>query len=473
MSPSAGPALEQALACHRAPALLSAAQSRPLPDSLLTLLRLAAGDRALAAQCALASGESEAEVAAAAAFFIRQVLFAPGADSYRVLGVNPDAPDDRIKEHYRWLVRWLHPDRDIDDWDSVYADRVNVAWQTLRLPDRRRSYDASRAAGLAPGATAAAARDRPLRNLPGRHDAPEPAMLSPGTVQKLPVIVLGGLGVAAVVLFSLMWLEQSERTGRAGPVAGVPASMARTWADDADPVEVTFAPEVMPSVADPVAPAPQATAAVDRAVSEGPAAVAMPRSNANAVAGAADESAAAESSAPGAGGSARPARMAIAATEPEPVALAAAAVVAPAAAPATPAASAPAAATPMAPVAAEPLPLQEAQAHAVLRSFSQAYEAGDIRTLMQLFTRDARNNRGGREAIAYDYQSLFSASDTRELRLVPHGWMARAEGGTVLARYEARVVTGGGRGPEVSQGEIRFDLRVEEGRARISRVTHD
>jgi hypothetical protein len=440
MSQSAGPALEQALACHRAPALLAAALSRPLPDQTLTLLRLAAGDHVLAAHCALACGESETEVVEAAAFFIQQVLFAPGADSYRVLGVNPDAPDERIKEHYRWLVRWLHPDRNTDDWDSVYADRVNVAWQTLRLRDRRLGYDQSRLAGAGLPVAAATPRDRALRNLPGLHDPPEPAMLSPGTVEKLPVIVLGGLGGVAVALLFLMWLgaDRADRAGRAAPAAAVEAPVA----------------QAEPRVAEPVAPlpalAPAATAPVDGAVADEPAAAAMPGPDPLPVADAPAEAAAAQSPAP------------VAAVPVAP------AIVAPATV--APAAAAPVAA---APAAADSAVLQEAQARALLRRFSQAYEAGDIRTLMQLFTRDARNNRGGIEAIAYDYQSLFSATDSRELRLEPSGWMARDDGGTVLARYEAVVRVGGRQRPDVTQGDIRFDLRMENGVAKISVVTHD
>uniref|UniRef100_UPI0035AF47BD J domain-containing protein n=1 Tax=Arenimonas sp. TaxID=1872635 RepID=UPI0035AF47BD len=157
---AAGQALDLALACYRAPPRLAQAAQRPLPDDMLVLLRLAAGDEALARECADAAHESAGTVVEAAVFFIQQVLFAPGTDSYRALGVNPDAPDARIKEHYRWLVRWLHPDRNPDEWDAIYADRVNRAWQDLRHPDRRAAYDLSLADGShrAPVGAASAAK---------------------------------------------------------------------------------------------------------------------------------------------------------------------------------------------------------------------------------------------------------------------------------------------------------------------------
>jgi hypothetical protein len=442
MSGTAGPALEQALACHRAPALLAAAQSRPLPEGMLTLLRLAAGDQAMAAQCALASDESETEVAEAAAFFIQQVLFAPGADSYRMLGVNPDAPDAQLKEHYRWLVRWLHPDRNTDDWDSVYADRVNVAWQTLRLPERRRSYDEARHAGrLLQAAAPAPQRERAMRSLPGRHDAPEPALMSPDTVARLPLIVLGGLGGVAITLLFLMWLgaDRPGQRARPAPVAVVEPPAALLPAGPAlidEPAPAVLAAVQAPPA--PVAPAMEAGPADALREMSTPAAVPNPPDPVP------------------------PAREVAPAPDVMP-----APEVAPAAATAPAQAAAPAALTNNSPA------LQEAEAMALLGRFSQAYEAGDIRTLMQLFTRDARNNRGGREAIAYDYQSLFSTTDTRELRLSPAGWIARDDGGTVLARYEAVVRLDGRRRADVTRGDIRFDLRLENGSTKISLVTHD
>src|SRR5690606_15637803 len=120
-----GQALEQALAFWRAPALLAGARQRPLPDAVLDVVRIAAGDRGLAETAAAALGAPPDELAEAAPFYLRQLLFTPDADSYRVLGVNHDASDARIKEHYRWLVRWLHPDRNADEWEALYADRVN------------------------------------------------------------------------------------------------------------------------------------------------------------------------------------------------------------------------------------------------------------------------------------------------------------------------------------------------------------
>jgi hypothetical protein len=66
---------------------------------------------------------------------------------YDVLGVDPGADLDAIRQAWRVKVRLLHPDRHRGSPDEVQAEaatetvRVNRAWETLRDPDRRRSYD--------------------------------------------------------------------------------------------------------------------------------------------------------------------------------------------------------------------------------------------------------------------------------------------------------------------------------------------
>jgi hypothetical protein len=68
---------------------------------------------------------------------------------YDVLGVDPDADLDAIRQAWRMKVRLLHPDRHLGSPDDVQAEaatetlRVNRAWETLRDPGRRRAYDES------------------------------------------------------------------------------------------------------------------------------------------------------------------------------------------------------------------------------------------------------------------------------------------------------------------------------------------
>jgi molecular chaperone DnaJ len=63
-------------------------------------------------------------------------------DYYDVLGVPPDAGAAEIKRAYRQLARRYHPDISGDDRGSTFRE-VARAYEVLRHPDRRRTYDAA------------------------------------------------------------------------------------------------------------------------------------------------------------------------------------------------------------------------------------------------------------------------------------------------------------------------------------------
>ena len=136
-------ALEWALALAKVPGERLMLHQRRLPDGIELLLRIAVGGRGSALTHAVArTGESEQYLVDASRFYLREVLFHPDADAYRVLGLERGASAAQLKAHHRWLQQWLHPDRCASDGDAIFAGRVNTAWHQLRDEDRRRAYNA-------------------------------------------------------------------------------------------------------------------------------------------------------------------------------------------------------------------------------------------------------------------------------------------------------------------------------------------
>lgn len=123
------PALDIALAIYQRPTLVGRARRQALPGGLDALIQLAASN----AKVAEAGDAQGALHRAAAGFYVQQVLFAPGVDAWRTLGVEPGASREQVRRNYLALMRWLHPDRRCGTgWDGVYAARVTAAWRSVR-----------------------------------------------------------------------------------------------------------------------------------------------------------------------------------------------------------------------------------------------------------------------------------------------------------------------------------------------------
>lgn len=513
MMRSGDQALDQALACHRAPGNLAAIRQLDLPEDLLTLLRIAAGDSEATLQAAQLTDESPEALREVAIFYLQQLLFADDGDSYRTLGVNPEAGDEQIKLNYRWLVRWLHPDRNPDGWETVFADRVNRAWQDLRTSDRRAAYDLDRqtADRLPP-----ADHGNGGMVIVAVPEAPEP-LLSSRAMRWLPAIALGGVSLCAVI--ALVLLHQSQVMDRE-TIAAAMAQPATGAVHDGWVSTRTVAAIAAPTVAASTAIAPIEPAATgNMAIGSGAAAMTASAANANPI----------TTAPPGAAIESPPQAFIEPASKPRPappiadanqpvvrnrmpdVGLVPAVVTRTKALPDTPilaksermlaSAPRPVAASKSrhgpdldAPAPDEVTSLQSAQSNrpaviadqqaasgliddriaaALVSRFSQAYADGDTRQLMQLFTHDAQNNRGDRRTIAADYRHLFKTSERRRIALRDMSWLNVGDSATIIASFETEVVPRGQTRGERVTGDIRFDLRQEDGELRIYRLRHD
>ena len=109
---------------------------RNLPDDVLTVIKLAASCEVTTAVVAGSTAWDPAALKEAAELYLHQVLLFKGADNYRLLGVHPAATRSEMRLHMRWLMLWLHPDRQGSDWEVVYAGRVMAAWRALSSSPR-------------------------------------------------------------------------------------------------------------------------------------------------------------------------------------------------------------------------------------------------------------------------------------------------------------------------------------------------
>ena len=112
---------------------------KPLPEDLGRLL-----EEIAAMEPTQEDGGRYEALVSAAAFFVERVLFVPGGDFYRCLGVDRHATQERIRRHYHLLMHLFMLDQEdmADGWSAELAERINRAYFVLRDPAKRREYDA-------------------------------------------------------------------------------------------------------------------------------------------------------------------------------------------------------------------------------------------------------------------------------------------------------------------------------------------
>jgi hypothetical protein len=144
-------ALRVALDLARTPVLSRLAAGQSLPPGMIVLLRIAGDDAATIDEAAATTGEPPETIRHAVTQFLETVLFTPAADSYRLLGAERSATQAELRDHMRWLMKWLHPDRERSEWQSTLAMKISAAWDDLKSPERRRAYDEAHPVAPGPG----------------------------------------------------------------------------------------------------------------------------------------------------------------------------------------------------------------------------------------------------------------------------------------------------------------------------------
>lgn len=145
-------ALRTALYVTAIPSRCPQLRNEPLSAGVGLLLRIVANERRAIDLYAARMDKPPQELREAAAFYLEQALFAPQADSYRVLGASRHASAAELRRNFVLLCRWLHSDLCEELQRSVFLLRVTQAWNNLKTPERRAAYDALLNAEAAPAA---------------------------------------------------------------------------------------------------------------------------------------------------------------------------------------------------------------------------------------------------------------------------------------------------------------------------------
>jgi TolA protein len=125
--------LRLVLAFHRSPRSFPGLDdpAQPLPSGIEAILTLATSeDHVIKSLRQIAvMGISPAMLRAAVRFFVRRVLFLPGGDDYRVLGLEPSASLTKVETHYGLLMRLMRQEKQNSDDGSVA--RIGQSYERL------------------------------------------------------------------------------------------------------------------------------------------------------------------------------------------------------------------------------------------------------------------------------------------------------------------------------------------------------
>ncbi len=462
LDPALLDAIAWAVRCATSPACLDKIRNEPpaLPERLFDLLQVALGRLRLpkAFLDEKLEGMALAEARQALRSYLRCLLLEGQSDYYRRLGVSPDADDETIKCHYRYLFRLFQPEQERrpEDWDERYTRLINQAYATLRDGDKRRKYDEFlRESAAQQASTETYATEPSSGNEENQTVRPAPVMqqqtaqppLAQATTDKPPrrgkgtawfmgimlLLVLaaggaGGLYVFKPHLFQRLVNDiQREFSFAAAGLerAGQPALNPDEAGRNEMPLE-----QVSPST--DVAPSPPS----------GEAEVA--RSQAR------------QSTPP----VAVPAKKPVAAPRPEH--------------PAQGAAKSDHIDEVKRMLNASPPPAIGRQAlDRFISRLIAAYELGDIDLFMSLFAEDAKtNNFTGREAIRRDYEILFDATVYRSFELKNLNWQITASGARGQGDFLVTVIRNDEGDTESFSGVLNIDVRKRGDRLEIVSFRH-
>lgn len=167
-------ALHHALAVYDTPGLLRRVRRSQLPEGIDVLVELAAGAPEMSAELEERTGRTGQDLRRAAAFYIEQVMLAPEADCWRILGANGPVDPASLRRRMALLLKWAHPDlpssqsADRGFEPGLFARRITAAWEDVKSGRAARQRPAGRdaLAGRPNGSSPAGKASAPGASMP-------------------------------------------------------------------------------------------------------------------------------------------------------------------------------------------------------------------------------------------------------------------------------------------------------------------
>ena len=436
-------AIEQALLLQKQPECVTGMRQQVLPEGMAALIRLASDEGESRRYLALDLGVSERQLQEAAIDYLTTVCLFLESSNLRTLCLNPGVDFRTAKEHHRLLLKWLHPDR--NPGSKLLAERVNQAWTKLKpLLEEPQGTEAQ------------------LQNVQvSQHFG----MPSSG---RFPIFLWSLIGLALLFLAWSLIPDSKIYVGDTGnpelsqenqALDDGPSSSEAQFAQRLRNLESTFK-QVLAPVKIPQKPAvkryerkvneykPETHTALERKTHESKQSTKLnvdpieveyspPKTIVRKVQ-------ASETLIPPTT-EIRTSKVATVRTK--------------------------ASAQAEVPIQAVPLAVsQRDKAQIIVNKFSQRYQQGNINSFMQLFTADARNNRGGLDSIAEDYSRFFAITSQRKIQFTNIQWIDQPPALRMRAKYVSSVRNKGQLIPKSSSGGIELVFAGERGQLLIQQI---
>ncbi|HWJ72950.1 MAG TPA: J domain-containing protein [Kaistia sp.] len=82
-----------------------------MPPEIILVIKIAAGCPISCAFAAKQTGLDEPSLTRIATLYLLVALFGQDSDPHRTLGLAAGASQELVQDHRKWLLKWLHPDR--------------------------------------------------------------------------------------------------------------------------------------------------------------------------------------------------------------------------------------------------------------------------------------------------------------------------------------------------------------------------